>query len=287
VLRSVRMSFTLLSLILFAAILHATWNFFAKRSGGGLAILWLGAAISTVATIPAALAAQWGRSIPRDGLIIGCVSGLVHCAYWWALARMYEHGDISLAYPIARGSGVAGTAAGSLVWLREPLSFPGATGIALVCIGIVVLGFQRRVEPVRTRVVLLALVTGLTITGYSLLDDRGVETMAPPAYLAVETGVGAAALFILMRKRLHMTLRSAYRRHWKTAWIIGIGSPLTYLVILFAYAAGPVGYIAAVREFSVVIAALLGVRFLNERMTLARWVGIALVVTGMVLIKAA
>jgi drug/metabolite transporter (DMT)-like permease len=281
------MSLALLALILCAAILHATWNFFAKRSGGGLAVLWLGAAISTLATIPAALAAQWGKPVPPDGLAIGCLSGLVHCAYWWALARMYEHGDISLAYPVARGSGVAGTAVGSLLWLHEPLSFAGATGIALVCIGVIVLGFQRRVEPVRTRVILLALITGLTITGYSLLDDRGVETMAPPTYLAVETGVGAAALFVFMHRRLYTTLLSSYRRHWKTAWIIGVGSPLTYLIILFAYAAGPVGYITAVREFSVVIAALLGVWFLNERMSPARWAGIALVVTGMVLIKVA
>jgi uncharacterized membrane protein len=281
------MSLALLALILSAAVLHATWNFFAKKSGGGLAVLWLGAAISTLATIPAAVAAQWGKPIPPDGLAIGCLSGLVHCVYWWALARMYEHGDISLAYPIARGSGVAGTAVGSLLWLHEPLSIHGGTGIALVCVGVFVLGYQRRVEPVRARVVLAALVTGLTITGYTLLDDRGVETMAPPVYLAVETGVGAAALFVFMHKRLYATLVSSYRRHWKTAWIIGVGSPLTYLIILIAYAAGPVGYITAVREFSVVIAALLGVWFLNERMTIARWVGIVLVVIGMVLIKAA
>jgi drug/metabolite transporter (DMT)-like permease len=281
------MSLTLLSLILFAAVLHATWNFFAKRSGGGLTVLWLGAAISTVATIPAAVVSQWGKPIPHTGLVIGCISGVIHCAYWWALARMYEAGDISLAYPVARGSGVAGTAIGSILFLREPLSFVGAMGIGSVCVGVIALGFQRRSEPVRARVVALALITGLTITGYSLLDDRGVEHMAPPAYLAIETGVGAIGLALLMRRRLRDAIVPSYRAHWKTAWIIGVGSPLTYLVILFAYAAGPVGYITAVREFSVVIAALLGVWFLGERMTPLRWFGIALVVTGMVLIKSA
>ena len=281
------MSFTLLSLILFAAVLHASWNFFAKQSGGGLTVLWLGAAISTAATVPTAIATQWGNPIPREGLAIGCVSGLVHCAYWWALARMYEHGDISLAYPIARGSGVVGTALGSVFLLREPLSVVGASGIASVCAGVFALGFQRRVEPVRARAVVLALITGLTITGYTLLDDRGVESMSPPMYLAIETGVGAAALALLLRKRLQIALVPAYRKHWKTAWIVGVGSPLTYLVILFAYAAGPVGYITAVREFSVVIAALLGAWFLGERMTFARWIGIALVVAGMILIKTA
>lgn len=281
------MSLTLLSLILFAAVLHATWNFFAKRSGGGLTVLWLGAAISTVATIPAAVISQWGRPLPHAGLVIGCISGVIHCAYWWALARMYEAGDISLAYPVARGSGVAGTAIGSILFLREPLSPLGALGIGSVCVGVIALGFQRRAEPVRARVVALALITGLTITGYSLLDDRGVEHMSPPAYLAIETGVGAMGLALLMRGRLRDAIVPSYKKHWKTAWIIGVGSPLTYLVILFAYAAGPVGYITAVREFSVAIAALLGVWFLNERMTPLRWFGIALVVTGMILIKSA
>jgi drug/metabolite transporter (DMT)-like permease len=81
------MSLTLLALILFAAILHATWNFFAKRSGGGLTVLWIGALIATLATLPVAIVTQWGKPIPREGLVIGVVSGFVHCAYWWALAR--------------------------------------------------------------------------------------------------------------------------------------------------------------------------------------------------------
>jgi drug/metabolite transporter (DMT)-like permease len=281
------MSLRLLALILFAAALHATWNYFAKRSGGGLTVLWIGAAIATVLTIPLALVAQWGKPIPRDGLLIGCASGLVHCAYWWALARMYQAGDISLAYPIARGSGVAGTAIGAIVWLREPLSLAGAMGMGAVCVGVIALGFQRRVEPVRTRAVVLALVTGLTIVGYTLLDDRGVEFMTPAAYLAIETGVGAIALALLLGRRLQLAIGPTYRAHWKTAWVIGVGSPLTYLVILYAYARGPVGYITAAREFSVVIAALLGMRFLNERMTPLRWIGIALVVAGMILIKSA
>jgi drug/metabolite transporter (DMT)-like permease len=281
------MSLTLLFLILLAAVLHATWNFFAKRSDGGLTVLWTGAMIATLATLPLAIVTQWGKPIPREGLAIGVVSGFVHCAYWWALARTYRHGDISLAYPIARGSGVAGTAIGAIVWLREPLSLVGALGMGSVCAGVLALGFQRRVEPVRAHTVAMALLTGLTITGYSLLDARGVQTMSPPTYLAIETGVGAAALALVGWKRLRLSFAPAYAKHWKTAWIVGIGSPLTYLIILFAYAKGPVGYITAVREFSVVIAALLGVWFLDERMTPARGVGIALVVVGTILIKAA
>ena len=279
------MSAGLFSLILLAALLHAAWNFFAKRSGGGLTVLWLGAAISTVVTLPAAIAFLWGKPVPVTGLVVASGSGVVHCVYWWALARMYRHGDISLAYPIARGSGVLGTALGSMLLIHEPFSVAGGAGILLVCSGVFALGYQRRREAVRTRTVLDALLAGLTITGYSLIDDRGVERLDPTAYLAVETGVGALLLALAGWPRLRARIAGAYRRDWKTVWIIGIGSPLTYLIVLFAYRGGPVGYISAVREFSVVIAALLGMRFLGERLGSARIIGIALVVAGMVLIR--
>lgn len=279
------MSSGLLVVILLAAVLHATWNFFAKRAGGSLTVLWLGALLSTVATIPVAIAVQAGQPLSMRGLAIGVASGVVHCLYWWGLARMYRRGDISLAYPIARGSGVLGTAVGSALWLQEPLSNLGALGIGCVCGGVFALGYQRRLEPMRTRVVLLALLTGLTITGYSLLDDRGVDTMAPAVYLAVETGVGVALLSAFGWRRIRAAAPAVYRRHSRAVWVIGIGSPLTYLIILFAYSHGPVSYVSAVREFSVVIAALLGAYFLKERIGVLRWIGIALVVAGMVLIK--
>jgi len=281
------MSSSLLAAILLAAVLHATWNFFAKRAGGSLTVLWLGALLSTVATIPVAIAVQVGKPLSMRGLAIGVGSGFVHCLYWWALARMYRRGDISLAYPIARGSGVLGTAVGSALWLREPLSNLGALGIGCVCGGVFALGYQRRLEPVRTRVVLLALLTGLTITGYTLLDDRGVDTMAPAVYLAVETGVGVALLSAFGWRRIRAAAPAVYRRHSRAVWVIGIGSPLTYLIILFAYSHGPVSYVSAVREFSVVIAALLGAHYLKERIGVLRWIGIALVVAGTVLIKLA
>ncbi|HEX6790742.1 MAG TPA: DMT family transporter [Candidatus Krumholzibacteria bacterium] len=281
------MSTALILLILVAAALHALWNFFAKKSGGSLSVLWMGALLSTIATLPVAIALQIGHPLSLRGLAIGIASGVVHCAYWWALARMYRRGDISLAYPVARGSGVLGTALGSMLLFREPLSFAGATGIASVCAGVFALGYQRRPEPLRTRVILLALLTGLTITGYTLLDDRGVQTLSPPVYLAVETGVGVLVLSIFGWRRIRRAAPVAYRRHRNTVWIIGIGSPLTYLIILYAFSLGPVSYISAVREFSVVIAALLGARFLHERIGWLRWTGIAMVVAGMVLIKLA
>lgn len=281
------MSGDLLALILLAAVLHATWNFFAKRSGGSLTVLWLGAAISTLATLPAAIAYQWGRPLPLDGLAVACGSGIVHCVYWWALARMYRHGAISLTYPIARGSGVLGTAVGSMLLIREPLSMAGAAGIAAVCAGVFALGYQRRREPIRAHAIALALLTGLTITGYSLIDDRGVEMLDATVYLAVETGVGAILLAVLGWKRLRPQVANAYRVHRKTVWIIGVGSPVTYLIILFAYARGPVSYITAVRESSVVVAAILGAWLLKEPMGKVRWAGIALVVAGMMLIKVA
>ncbi len=281
------MALGLFALILLAALLHAGWNFFAKRSGGSLTVLWLGAAVSTLATLPVAVAVQWGRPLPLDGLLIGSASGVIHGVYWWGLARMYRHGDISLAYPIARGSGVMGTALGAALLVREPMSSGGLFGIACVSIGVLALGFQRHSSAIRARAVALALLTGASITGYSLIDDQGVERMSPPVYLAIETGVGAAIVGLAGWKRLRASIRPMYSRHATTVWIIGIVSPVTYLIVLFAYSLGPVGYVVAVREFSVVVAAVLGARFLGERIGWWRRAGIAMVVTGMVLIKLA
>jgi uncharacterized membrane protein len=281
------MSFALLFLILAAATLHAVWNVFAKKSGGSLSVLWLGATLSSLATLPVALAFQVGRPMSPRGLAVAVTSGVIHSVYWWGLARMYRHGDVSLAYPIARGSGVLGTAVGSMLFLREPVSFAGASGIAAICAGVFALGYQRRIEAVRKRVVLLSLLTGLTITGYTLLDDRGVEMLSPPVYLAIETGVGVLILSAVGWRRLREALPGAYRGHRATVWMIAIGSPLTYLIVLYAFSHGPVSYIAAVREFSVVIAALLGTRLLKERIGRLRWTGIALVVAGTILIKVA
>jgi uncharacterized membrane protein len=94
-------------------------------------------------------------------------------------------------------------------------------------------------------------------------------------------------LSIVGWKRLRLAAPRMYARYRRTVWIVGLGSPATYLIILFAYSQGPVGYIVAVREFAVVFAALLGARYLNEKISALRWAGIALVVAGMVMIKLA
>jgi len=281
------MSFGLLALILTAAFMHAGWNYFAKHAGGSLTVLWMGACLSVIVVTPTAIAWQWGEPIGRESLDLALISGVVHCGYWWGLARMYRHGEISLTYPIARGTGVLGTALGSMVFFHDRLSPLGGAGIASVCAGVLTLGYQRRAEPVRAHAVLMALFTAATITGYSLIDDRGVDAMSPPTYLAIETAVGALLLGAIGWRRVRPSLPATYRTHRRAIWIIAIASPLTYLIILFAYSLGPVGYVVAVREFSVVIAALLGAFLLKERLGAARRIGIALVVVGLILIKIA
>jgi uncharacterized membrane protein len=176
---------------------------------------------------------------------------------------------------------------GSMVLFHDRLSIAGGAGIASVCAGVLTLGYQRRSESVRAHAVLMAVFTAATITGYSLLDDKGVDQMSPPTYLAIETAVGAAILGLIAWHRVRPSIAVTYRMHRRAIWVIAIASPLTYLIILFAYSMGPVGYVVAVREFSVVIAALLGAFLLKERLGPARRVGIALVVVGLVLIKVA
>src|SRR5690242_580166 len=101
-------------------------------------------------------------------------TGLLHAAYFTLLAASYRHGELSVVYPLARGTGVAGTALFAWLVLGERPSALGALGVGSVCLGIVVLGLRQRDRPGRSRSYHLALLVGLTITAYSVVDKLGV-----------------------------------------------------------------------------------------------------------------
>lgn len=279
------MSTGLLLLILLSAVLHATWNFFAKRAGGSVITVWIGASISVVLLAPFALYVQWGHPLSSRAMVFGVSSGVIHAVYWWALARMYGAGDISLAYPIARGSGVMGAAIGGFFLFGDPMPPVAWVGVILVTMGIFLLGSGRgRVD---LGAILRSLLTGATIIAYALIDDRGVQIMHPVTYMLTQTVVAVAVLGAFGARRFSRRVASEYMENRSAAWVIGIGSPVTYIIVLFAMTLAPVGYVFAVREMAVVIGAVLGVLILKERMTPMRAVGIGCAVAGVLMIRLA
>ncbi len=194
------------------------------------------------------------------------------------LVRAYDLGDFSHAYPIARGSGALGAAIGGVVLLDDSLGLSAALAIAVVIGGLAVVA--GRTEPIA---VLAALGVGLAITGYTLADSRGAR-VSDVAYYGFASGaasgvtVGVSGLIVAGPRRLAAAVSVA----WRPMVVGGVAQKLAYTLVLAAVRLAQVGYVTALRESSVVLAVLIGWRFLGERHGRRRLFGASLVVAGVV-----
>ena len=278
--------------VLLSAVLHATWNFVARRNAGNLTVFWWSLWISGLVLLPfvAGVAVSQGTagflSMLADGWLYVLATGIIHSFYFLLLARAYQHGEISLVYPIARGSGIGLT--GFLGWLLldESLTPFGVSGIALICIGILSMGVSilRHARDTRHGFV-SALGVGATIVSYSLVDKVGVSIVHPVVYIFGMFMLSAALVTPLVAVRDRGRLWRKLGETWRSATLIGVGSTAAYLMILFAMTVGQVGYIVALREFAVVLGAMLGFIFLKERITPMKVGAVLMIVAGLVCIK--
>jgi len=176
-----------LGLVIGAAVIHAGWNALAKRAGDPLAFLWCAGGAGTLLCLPGVLYAlgRWGFPLAALPFVIATI--VLHSAYFFTLARAYRSGDLSVVYPIARGLGVVLVPVLALAIFDERLSPAGASGVALVVIGIFALHWRRR----RAAIALLApgsgwaIATGIIIASYSLVDKAGVTRLSPLAYIGL------------------------------------------------------------------------------------------------------
>lgn len=273
-------------MVLLSATLHALWNFAAKKVSGNLSVLWLGLCVASVLSWPFAISVYRAEEITLGSTACILATGAIHVAYFWLIAKAYQSGDISLVYPVARGSGVAGTALLAFIWLRESLALLGVVGIVIIGLGTALLGASQRDHHEGLTAYLYALAVGLTIAMYSVVDKLGVGMVHPIVYISSMFTLAALALLPYMVWRRRPECRQALDQLKVFIGIIGVGSIGTYLMILFAYRLGPVSYIVAVREFAVVIGALLGRILLCERITPRKVAGMAAIVGGIILVKA-
>jgi multidrug transporter EmrE-like cation transporter len=244
------MSFTTFTLVIAAACLHAFWNLTAKRVSGNLGVLWLGLWMGGIVLAPFALFSVL-RSFDLVAIPYLLASALVHTAYFALLAAGYRHGELSTVYPLARGTGVAGTAVVAWTVIEEHISVVGALGIVVVCLGIVLLGLRERHHPARTRSWLMALLVGFTITGYSVVDKLGVGLVSPVVYsagLVTGTAIFLAPVILLKYRE---ECRLAWRDRKGASLWVGLGSMAAYLLILVAFRQANASYIVAARELSI------------------------------------
>ncbi len=271
-------------LIILAAALHALWNFAAKKADGNLSVIWIGLAMAAIAIIPFLFLLSPEQIFVLEAWPFVLATGIIHAVYFFALAKAYEHGDISVVYPLSRGSGIAGTAIIAYLLLQEKISPTGASGILFICLGTVFLGLNNTHQK---RGIFFSLLVASMIIAYSIVDKLGVGIIHPLGYifgLVLLTTIFLAP-YVLISKRLE--LLSAFKKMKKYALIIGPGSIGTYLIILFVFQITQVSYVVAAREISVVFGALLGFIFLKEQNSTQKMFSITCIVIGMLLIKIA
>jgi drug/metabolite transporter (DMT)-like permease len=269
-------------LALIAAVLHASWNISVKQSGDKRIALWgqfaIGGALSGVVIlawtmISGAPSIAWGWA---------AVSGATHVPYILLLSRAYDRGDFSMSYPIVRGGGALAAALGGVLILHDTISFVSAFGIMLIVAGLLVLATSSS-----WHVVGAALSVASTIAVYSVIDGHGTRQSNAVGYaLALNVCAGViTSLWVGSTRRTEMI--PAIKNNWKRFGFAGIASTTAYTLIMIAYQHASVGYVAALRESSVVIAAFAGWKMLDEgdhrrRITSASIVliGLAVLIAG-------
>jgi drug/metabolite transporter (DMT)-like permease len=278
-----------LALVLAAAGVHATWNFLTKASADPLVFSWAFAAAAALLYLPLVLLVAPLAPVPLEGWRFVAGTVLLHLGYFVALAAAYRAGDLSLVYPVARGSGIALVPLVGALALGERVTLGGALGIAAIVAGVVSVhlgdlarfGLRRALAAPGLR---LALLTGAFIAAYSAWDKAAVALVAPPLYnYAIFAGLAVSlAPYVLLRRRA--VLVGEWRERRRAVLLAAVCSPLSYLLVLFALTFSPVSYVAPAREVAVVIGALLGVAVLKEPHPGARLLGAALVAGGIALL---
>jgi multidrug transporter EmrE-like cation transporter len=221
------------------------------------------------------------RDLPMAAYGPAAITGLVHVPYVACLAWAYDHGDFSVAYPIARGSGAALSALGGVVLLDDSVGPWTVVAIVVVAAGMGVLALGAH-----HRQVVLALFVGLTIGVYTVNDSDAVRTYGASYAFAVFVLTGLATTLLGVALGRSGAMAAAVRTNWQRFATTGVMVAACYGLVLVAVRRAPVGYVAALRESSVLIAALLGARYLAEAEGQRRTFAAAVILGGIVLLIA-
>lgn len=278
------MNLTVLTLVLLTALTHASWNAWLKKTSpdfiglGALSIGWLILGVAVLPLVGLPDRSHWPFLL---------LTTVLHTAYAALLVSAYRRGELSLVFPIARGSGPMIVAFVSPWLLRERLAGTEFLAVALIIAGILVIGLVGAGANIRHRhATLLSLATGVAIAAYTVIDAAGARTGASPY-------VYSAWLFILVAITQLVVTGVIYRRstssllrpHLARGITVGVLSAFAYTVVIWAMTVAPAALVAAVRATSILFAALIGWGLLGDRITRFRWLGVALTVTGLMIVR--
>ena len=284
------MTLLALALVLAAGSFHATWNLLAKRASSGVsgpAFVWLCTALSTLIFAPvAAIVLSENPHVGTLGLLFMLGSGILHTGYFLSLQEGYRVGDLSMIYPLARGTGPLLASAAAIALFDERPGPLGAAGILLIVSGVFLLAWEpdsgsRGSAKKKWLGMAFGLLTGVFIASYTLWDKYAVSdlSLSPILYYWVFNSV-EALLLTPLALRDKEKVRAAWRAHWLETLGIAVLSPLSYVLVLIALVFTPVSQVAPAREISILIGTLMGGRLLAEGGLRQRLVASGLMVVG-------
>jgi drug/metabolite transporter (DMT)-like permease len=258
-----------IALVLAAALIHASWNYLLKKSGGGVGFVWAFAVLSSLIYAPLAVGVVVIQhfQFSAEAFAYLLASAVLHTAYYLLLDRGYRYGDLSVVYPLARATGPFLTVLVAIAALGERPGALALCGAALIVGGAFFLAASpaKLREAGAARGIAFALLTGCMIASYTVVDKQAVSAaLIPPVLQDWGANLGRVIVMAPLALRRGEEVRTAWRRHRKAVILVALLCPLSYILVLSAMVFTPVSYVAPAREVSILFAALMGAHWLQE-----------------------
>jgi drug/metabolite transporter (DMT)-like permease len=270
--------------VLGAGMLHAGWNALLKSASGGDALLDT-ATVVAGSTVCSLLALPFVPLPDAAAWPFIAASTCIHVAYYLTLAQAYRTGDLSFAYPLMRGTAPLLVTVLGAVFLRELPPLHVIAGIVLISIGIISIAFARRASH-PPAAAWWAFANAAIIAVYTLVDGTGARASGNAlSYVLWLTFIEGVVYLTLLGRHRGTRAIGYVRNQWRRGLLGGFCSVAAYAIVLWAMTRAPVAAVAALRETSVIFAALIGALWLKEGFGFARLAGAATVVLGVATLK--
>ena len=281
-----------LALVILAGLIHACWNIVAKKAGGDVRFSFFSSVVMMVVWAPLGLWLAW-QQVPAWGALewtLVTVSGALHSVYFIILLRGYRKADLTVVYPLARGSGPLLSSLIAIALMGERLSALGGLGIVAVAGGVFLIAggpglFRSTHSPEQAQRIrkgmLYGLLTGVFIASYTVVDGYAVKVaLMSPILVDYMGNFVRLGLLLPAIARDPDQVRRQWQLQWKYATIVGVVSPVSYVLVLYALQVAPLSHVAPAREVSMLFAAVIGGHLLGEGDRLFRLVGAVSIAMG-------
>ena len=275
---------SVLTVILIAAVLHASWNAFIKNKGNGFAKMTILATIIGVIVAPFTFVVGVP---PLETCMYLAVSIIAHTMYMHSLTRAYQNEDFSVAYPFARGLAPLLTVIILLFFFNRSISTYELIGIGIIILGILIL-FNAQKLKLNFKILISLLYFPVSIVFYTLVDAMGVKTAESTqqfiVWLFILIPIPMLVYSLANQKEL---IVSTFIENKYSLIVASIGSLTSYSLVLWSYTQAPIYYVASIRESSIIFASLIGLIFFKEKGLVRRLIAAFVLFIGVIMLELA